>query len=270
MSSLFWLAGLDDLVDAIESPSYTMKDEIIHIPSNASIPLMANMLWGWGKIPSVIYNMQFDILQSPIVVHPLRHEIPSILFPMCRQQDLPRQFRSARVPWMKNGARLAQNIERDFTRALGGDLLYRALSTEALFSSMPFFAPVITTSNVDNELGPGIYTTPSLEHALRYAPLHGALLVFENPDFRNLDVSGLYGDDWTFITRYFWGFPSSDVRDRVPSAFLDANVIRGAISQAGNKKRASRVAGPETQIVAVSYASCCALAASLKMIIWFE
>lgn len=282
MSSLFWLAGLDDLVDAIDNPTYTMSDEIINIPSNATIPSMVNLLWEYGKIPSVVYNIQFDLPQGPIVARPVRHEIPSIvtgslssynlreLFPICRQRDLPRQVHSARVSWTKNSARLARDIERDFTRALRGNLLYRALPTEALFSSMLFFIPVIASSNNDNEFGPGIYTTTSLEHALNYAAIKGALMVFQNPDFRNLNVSELSGDDWTFITSYFLRYPTSNAREPLPSAFDDTDVIRGAISTAKRGKGAARVPGPERQLVAVRYASCGALAVSLKMIIWFD
>jgi hypothetical protein len=79
MSSLFWLAGLDDLVAAIDDPACTMSDEIINIPSNATIPFMVNQLWEYGKIPSVFYNSQFDLPQGPIVARPVRHEIPSIV-----------------------------------------------------------------------------------------------------------------------------------------------------------------------------------------------
>jgi hypothetical protein len=135
---------------------------------------------------------------------------------------------------------------------------------------MLFFIPVIASSNNDNEFGPGIYTTTSLKHALNYAAIQGALMVFQNPEFRNLNVSELSGDDWTFITSYFSRYPTSNARERLPSAFVDADVIRGAISTARRGEGAARVPGPETQLVAVSYASCGALAASLRMIIWFE
>jgi len=279
MSSLFWLAGLDDLVAAIDNPDYTMCDEIINIPSNATIPLMVNLLWEYGKVPSVLFNLQFDLPQVPIVARPVRHEIPSTvtgallshdlrsLFPICRQQHLPPRIQSTRISW---NSRLARDIERDFTRGLGGNLLFRALSREAVFQSMIFFAPVIASTNTDNEFGPGIYTTTSLEHSLRYASIQGALMVFQNPDFRNLRVSELTEDDWTLITNYFQGHPTSNLRERVPSTFLEADVVKGVISKPGGRRGPARVPGTDTQVVAVSYGGCGALAASLKMIIWFE
>jgi hypothetical protein len=283
MSSLFWLAGLDDLVAAIDDPTYTMSDEVINIPQDASIRGMVPRLWEDGKIPTAIYNSYFDLPRSPILALPIRQEsIPAAvtssvtshalqeLFPMCRQQDFPQQARSMRNSFNRNIARLTQNIERDFTRHLGDNLLFRGLSRKALFSSMLFFVPVISSANSDNEFGPGIYTTPSLEHALQYTASQGAVLVFQNPNFQNLNVSELDGDDWRFVTAYCLGHLASNARERLPSGWGNMDVMRGSISTAGRGRGAARIPGPDTQVVAVSYVSCAALAASLRMIIWFE
>lgn len=44
---------------------------------------------------------------------------------------------------------------------------------------MAFFAPVVHAKNLDNELGPGIYTSDSLEWVLKFGPVNTALtLIF--------------------------------------------------------------------------------------------
>lgn len=44
-------------------------------------------LWD-GRIPSVVYNIQFDLPQGPIVARPLRHEILSIVTVLITNQDI--------------------------------------------------------------------------------------------------------------------------------------------------------------------------------------
>lgn len=53
---------------------------------------------------------------------------------------------------------------------------------------MAFFVPVVHSSNLDNELGPGIYTSDSLEWVLKFASANSALMVFKDVDFRQLNV----------------------------------------------------------------------------------
>ncbi|GFF96329.1 hypothetical protein IFM61606_03222 [Aspergillus udagawae] len=280
MSSLFWLAKLDDLVNAIDSPDYTIRDEVIRIPVNASIQSMLPTLSENGKIPGAIYrNYCYPPPEFSLVAFPLRHNaIPSSvtasiasyslrdLFPFCRQQSFPPQVLSVSVPLK---ARLKQDIERDFTGSLGGNLLFRGLSRLALYSAMAWFLPTVNSNYADNEFGPGIYTTPSLELALEYAGVQGALMVFQNPDFRTLNVWEPSQDDWTTITTYWSGRTVSNAQERVPPGW-DTDVIRGAVSQAGRGRGAFRVPGPHTQVVGVSNAALIALAASQKMIIWLE
>jgi len=52
--------------------------------------------------------------------------------------------------------------------------------------------------------------------------------------------------EWTFITSYFSGHPTSNLRERLPSIFLDADVLKGAISTTGGRRGAARVPGTET------------------------
>ncbi|RHZ72602.1 hypothetical protein CDV55_104846 [Aspergillus turcosus] len=282
MSSIFWLGRLDDLFRAIDSPDFTVQDEIICIPDNASIRSMLQLLFEDGKIPGAVYRNYCDPPPDfSLVAFPLRNFTipPSVtgsvashrlrdLFPFCRQQRFPQQVLSARVTQKKH-TRLCQELELVFTSSLGGNLLFRGLSRSALNSAMAWFLPTVNSSHADNEFGPGIYTTPSLERALRYTGAQGALMVFQNPDFQRLNVWEPSSDEWAVIITYWTGRILSNAQARVPASW-DTDVIRGAISQSGEGRGAIRIPGPDTQVVAVSNAGLSALAASLKMIIWLE
>ncbi|KAJ6184483.1 hypothetical protein N7519_005784 [Penicillium mononematosum] len=135
---------------------------------------------------------------------------------------------------------------------------------------MAFFVPTITASKTDNEFGPGVYTTSSLQHALKYVTRQGALMVFQNADFQHIKLWEPSEDDWRVIIRSWSGLPPSDAAIRVPEQWKNADIIKGPISCAGGIPEPARVPGPDAQVVGVSYAGCAALAASLKMIIWFE
>ena len=283
MSSLFWLAGLDDLVQAIDSPEFTARDEVICIPSNATIRSMLPLLSETGRIPLAVYRNYCDPLPGiavaafPLRASPIPPAITSSaasynlrdLLPFCRQQSFPRQVFSVKVTQLKRAQQTCQKIERDFTSSLSGDVLFRGLSRLALSSTMAWFLPTVNSNHADNEFGPGIYTTPSLELALRYAGVQGALMVFHNPDFQNVNVWQPSQEDWATIVTYWTGRTLSNPHERVPTGW-DTDVIRGAVSQAGQRRDAPRVPGPDTQVVAVSNAGLSALAASLKMIIWLE
>lgn len=256
MSSMFWLAKMDNLVAAIHDPTCAMRDEIVDIPSNASIRSMLDLWVDSGKIPFDVYSRFLDKPQGDVVTLPV-WDIPSTvtdsiasynlgeLFPFCRQQSLPQQLLCVRLRHEKKVARQARNIERDFTLPFGGNLLYRGLSRDALISSMALFLPVISRANADNEFGPGVYTTTSLEHALRYTGGQGALLVFQNPDFQALDVWEPNGAEWSIMTNYWIGRSVPNPFERAPTRW-STDVIRGAISQTGPGRRAPRLAGLDT------------------------
>ncbi|KAH1486809.1 hypothetical protein KXV92_006248 [Aspergillus fumigatus] len=262
MSSLFWLAKLDDLVDAIDSPDFTMSDEegSLALSTETTATLLLSSLVAFPLRPAII---------PPSVTGSIASYSTRDLFPFCRQQSFPPRVLSARITLKARWKLSCQNIERDFTDSLGGNLLFRGLSRRALYSAMACFLPTVNANHADNEFGPGVYTTPSLELALGYARVQGALMVFQNPDFRTLNVWEPSQDDWRIITTYWLRRTLSNAQERVPPGW-DTDVIRGAVSQAGRGRGASRVPGPDTQVVVVSNAALTALAASLKTIIWLE
>jgi len=98
MSSLFSLAELDEIVNAIDSPDFTMRDEVVRIPGNASIRSMLPTLSEEQEIPGAISETavaphpKFSIIAFPLRDIPLTvtGSIASYslrdLFPSCRQQ----------------------------------------------------------------------------------------------------------------------------------------------------------------------------------------
>jgi hypothetical protein len=76
------------------------------------------------------------------------------------------------------------------------DLWFRGMNLKALMLSMSFFVPVISTSNSD-EFGPGIYASNDFDEGAKYAHPQGALMIFKNPDFRDLSVCK---DEWNNLT----------------------------------------------------------------------
>lgn len=72
---------------------------------------------------------------------------------------------------------------------------------------MSWFLPTVNSNDADNEFGPGIYTTPSLELTLRYARVQKALMVFHNPDSQNVNVWQPSQEGWATIVTYRSGRP---------------------------------------------------------------
>lgn len=53
LRSLAWLAGLDGLIEAIDHPAYTIRDEIEVVPQGA-VPV--NWHWEEGHVPPSIWR----------------------------------------------------------------------------------------------------------------------------------------------------------------------------------------------------------------------
>ncbi|KAJ5961772.1 hypothetical protein N7501_006713 [Penicillium viridicatum] len=285
LSSIFWLAGLDELVDAIYDPAIALEDEVRLIPTNVGVTWILEHLFEEGKIPGPMYDrLFFGHYEDPVVTLPIRLDpIPSQvgtqyavhrleqLFPAWRPQCLPQEMATARVKGDKNKERLSTKILKDYVSKLGGgSFLYRVSTRAALAAIMAFFAPVIHGRNLDNELGPGIYTSDSLEWVLRFGSANSVLLVFKNSDFRNLNVWSPPVSDWQHIVATWTRKSLSDEPGSVPLEWRTADVIRGPISAPDSPKNKLPESGNVSQIVATSHRGCEALSASLAMIIWLD
>ncbi|KAJ5970853.1 uncharacterized protein N7479_000771 [Penicillium vulpinum] len=270
LSSIFWLAGLDELVNAIYDPAIALQDEVRLIPTNVGVTWILEHLFEEDKIPEQMYDRYFfGYHQPPVVVMPIRldpippqvgqeyaHHTLEELFPACRPQRLPQEIAT---------------ILKDYISKLdGGSFLYRASTRTALAALMAFFVPIIHNKTLDNEFGPGIYTSDSLEWVLKFGSINSALLVFRNTDFRELEVWNPPVTDWQHIVATWTRKSLSNVPDSVPSEWKTADVIKGPISKPDSPKNGLPEPGEVSQTVATSYAGCEALSASLAMIIWLE
>lgn len=285
LSSIFWLAGLDELVQAIEDPAIALQDEVRMIPINVRPTWILEHLYEEEKIPESLYNRYFfgydgpSVLAMPVRLDPIppqvesqsaRHRLEE-LFPAYRPQCLPQDIRTVRVKADKNKPRLAAKILRDYVNELGGgSFLYRVSGRAALAAMMAFFAPVIHSNNLDNELGPGIYTSDSLEWVLKFASANSALMVFKDVDFRHLTVWSPPISDWEQITATWTRKCLTHEPMSVPEKWKTTDVIQGPISKPDSSNRRLPVPGDVSQTVTASYAGCEALSKSLVMIIWLE
>ncbi|CDM35780.1 unnamed protein product [Penicillium roqueforti FM164] len=285
LSSIFWLAGLDELVDAINDPAIALEDEVRLIPTNVGVRWILEHLFEEDKLPASMYDRYFfGYNQPPVVVMPVRPDpIPlqvgyqyachrlEELFPANRPQRLPQEISAIRVKGDNNKDRLATKIRKDYLSKLGGgSFLYRVSTRAALAAMMAFFTPVIHNSSLDNELGPGIYTSDCLEWVLKFASVNNALLVFRDPDFRNLDIWRPPMPEWQHIIATWTRKSLSNAPNSIPQEWKTADIIQAPISQPASSKNCLPEPGEVSQTVAVSYAGCGALSASLAMIIWFE
>ncbi|KAG0157453.1 Amino acid transporter, transmembrane [Penicillium digitatum] len=285
LSSIFWLAGLDKLVDAMYDPSIVLQDEVRAIPINVRVTWILEHLIEEGKVPRSMYDRYFfGFDQPPVVIMPIRLDpIPSQvgyryalqrteeLFPAYRPQCLPRDIATVRVKRSQNKHCLTAKILEGYVSKLGGgSFLYRVSTRTALAALMAFFAPVIHNNTLDNELGPGIYTSNSLEWVLRFSSINNALLVFKNTDFRTLEVWNPPVSDWQHNVATWTRKSLSNVPDSVPLESKTADVTQGPISESNSRKNCLPAPGKVSQRVAASYAGCVALSASLAIIIWFE
>ncbi|KAJ6190537.1 hypothetical protein N7519_000558 [Penicillium mononematosum] len=110
-----------------------------------------------------------------------------------RRGYLNRYFSSDKMPYGGPG-KVAWRLwfEKD-------DLWFRGINPKSLMLSMSFFVPAISTSNSDT-FGPGIYAANDFDEGAKYTHPQGALMIFKNPDFRDLSVCEPGKDEWNNLT----------------------------------------------------------------------
>ena len=103
------------------------------------------------------------------------------------------------------------------------------MSLYALELTLAFFVPAITASNRDNEFGPGMYTTDSLEYCLECLRGGGAIMVFKSPDLREQIVWEPSLADWTSLVSKWTGILLATANQPTPQ-YMSADIIKGPIS----------------------------------------
>ncbi|KAE8400579.1 hypothetical protein BDV37DRAFT_286453 [Aspergillus pseudonomiae] len=148
---------------------------------------------------------------------------------------------------------------------------YSEGSLLALERSLAFFLPVISSTNADNEFGPGIYTTGKLCIAKKYAGATGAIMVFSTPDEQCLQCWEPTSSAWRRLTTKWMDLPLADINP--PQAYQNADVIKGNMSaDIASAQKEKRFVNPEVtkQTAFVSYRGCESLRRELKAIIFVD
>ncbi|KJK62282.1 hypothetical protein P875_00095573 [Aspergillus parasiticus SU-1] len=197
---------------------------------------------------------------------------PGTMYPGCRVVH-GETIKVVRVQDNRNFHKFEKDVIAHFTDGLlqRKDTLFRGPSLFALEQPLAFFLPVISSTNADNEFGPGIYTTESLLTAKKYAGRTGAIVVFSTPDERSLKCWEPTGDEWRRLTAKWIGLSLSDIG--VPPDYQTADVIKGVMSADQSKaQRQNRFLNPDDvkQTAFVSYRGCESLRRELKAIIFIK
>lgn len=137
--------------------------------------------------------------------------------------------------------------------------------------SMACFVPAASSSSVDNEFGPGMYAGNSFDDAKNHAGPNGAILVFKQPDYQDLNVWKPTLDEWNRLVACWLELPLQNVV--MPPKFRTADVIIGPTSadqhEARKKKRFAKQ-NSDLQSVFVTCLACDRLRSSLFAIIYVE
>lgn len=289
LSSIFWLKGVEFLNELIRDPGHKLQDDVyrIKLGDGRRWFFIVEVLFDQGMIPWRYMNrISFDIesLDEALPEFPTGHNLaakgqvpPQIttsaqnyvtesLFPFFRA-PVPLQIFAAKLKWNRNKGRFVKEIESVLADRVQGRKLYRGVTQNAVVSLMALFCPVHSSAYADNEFGPGMYTSPSLEAAITYCIPGSALLVFEDPE--NLLRHTLKGDEWDTVVRFWTGLQVGDLADRVPPNWRSVDILEGAVSRETTGPSTGRVEGEDIQVVGVSVRSFGSLASALRMVIWF-
>lgn len=286
LRSLAWLAGLDELVEAIDDPAYLIEDDIEIVPLGTSLlwPLQRHMeegtlprtIWakGSGNYPPVISSSLVTTIPgtAPTAVkETLNTHNFRDLYP-CSRIKAPEPVKCVKVRFDKNLTRLEKNVRKLVGAPLESEnLWFRGLSFGALESTLAFFIPERSSHNSDNEFGPGFYTADSLDYALEYVRIGGGIMVFKDPDLHNTQVWEPDSEAWNAWVAKWKHLPLEIARQPSPAEYDTADFIKGAVSEIGQSVRGGSAVPTQSetnQLVACSYEGCKALSNSLQMIIF--
>ena len=175
------------------------------------------------------------------------------------------------VKWQKSLEKFITAVDKAFDGSLRNrpGLFFCGLSLKAMALSLTFFLPVIDSQSVDNEFGPGIYTSESFELAYSYAQPNGAIMIFDNLDVRDMNLWHPTQDEWNHLVSTWLALPFNAV---MPPNYKHTDIIMGPLSSQqaeARKKKCFPAQNKEvTQSAFISYKSCERLMASLTAIIY--
>ena len=283
ISSLFWLKGHDDLVEVCNDPAYTLEDEIRMVPNGTGLGFMIDEYFSEGKIPRRMFframgyahplpahvNVsiaRFNSLPRNVPRDPRNLPTESI-HPLARRQCFPPSVRCFKMQRHKKTPTLLSKIFQKAPDLMTtGELWFRGTGMNAANCNLSFLIPSLSSNAMDNEFGPGLYTTTELDYAAKYVMEKGAIMVFKNPGLRALNVWEPSPAEWKQLLCTWTQADLPGVSETMPQEYRQADMIRGPISERKQNKMVT--AGDKQQLVAVSYKGCERLCASLHTIIY--
>ncbi|KAJ5271647.1 hypothetical protein N7524_004916 [Penicillium chrysogenum] len=285
LRSLAWLAGLDELVQAIDHPAYVIEDDIEVVPFGAGLLWPVDKRAEEGTVPPMIWAKASGnnppIMSSPLVTtvtstvptaikgeletHSLRDLYPAS---RVKAQD---PVKCVKIRFDKNLNRLEANIRKLIGAPLESEnLWFRGLNLSALESTLACFFPERSSQNAENEFGPGFYTANTLHFALGYIRTGGAIMVFKDPDMHSTNVWEPDLESWNAWVARWKHLPLEIAQQQIPVEYASADFIKGAISSSAQTGRRVPTQSGDIQLVACSYKGCKALSESLELIIFVE
>lgn len=289
LRTIIWLSGYDNVVDMIDSPVYTIEDEMVEVPLGINPgDFLISKYFDTGKlncgpfqskalgfVDEVTGPPTYSILPSLLPSTPSPRELTAI-YPWARQQYLPSEVNIVSIKHNKDRTRFCNSAQKLFPDGLltKNGVLFRGLPLYALELLMTLFVPVISQANRSNEFGPGMYTTSDFEYARAYAGSNGAIMVFRDVDTRDLTVwrpeNGSENDEWKQLVGHY-SLPNQ-ADDKVPERHRMVDIISGPVSTTvkGAKKITKGSLAPDEiqQTAFVSYKAFEKCAASLVAIIY--
>ncbi|KAJ9267610.1 hypothetical protein DTO212C5_5849 [Paecilomyces variotii] len=255
--SIFWLYGYKDLVELVDDPAYSLQDEIVAVPQGVRVvDFLLDRYWEEGKIPRYIsetyegvrWPRSFRVM--PVFAIPERvtetatiHHITD-LYPYARAQFFPDSVLCLKLKSHKKATKTIAQAEKKLAGVFDLDnetLWFRGLSLR-------------------------LYAAKDFATATDYAHPDGAIMVFRDPDFNDLNVWRPDRSDWESLTAHWLQIPLRDLK--IPQGYKTADFIIGAISE--SESRSFAIPGERLQMACTSYDACKRLAASLVAIIYLS
>lgn len=271
----------------IDDPAFTITDELATVPLGTSpADFLISHYSELGKLPRGVERKSLGFVDEEPLEAPETWAVFAIpqavrqnvttqnlreLYPWQRHQCFPQQVQVVSVKHQKDPDVFHRATIKQFENGLleKEGVFFRGLSLYALELSMVFFVPVIQSANKTNELGPGIYTTTNFNYAKAYAGAMGAIMVFQKPEFRDLEVWRPELPEWRHVIAHHLSLPHPK---ETPGRYGTADVIIGPTSE----RRTSQKGGSITQSAEVdqqayvSHRACERLSGSLQAIIFIK
>ncbi len=219
-----------------------------------------------GKIPSIVTSTWSNVSISSLYEPFKGHEIADyrVWVASCKSNDNVQDL-------LHNLAKQLSNSDNKF--------LYRGVNSNTMVFSSLLYSFVHIVEEQRNEFGRGVYCTPHLDYALRFARrgegVGGVLFVFNWSDRGGVDskTKDLFGDEWeTHVKRSVCQEDLERFNLSAPNQYYEFDILQGAILRWWPGVRMCHRPTPSrwTQVVVQNESAWRILRPRLLSIIFFE